>query len=231
MDSVYNILMNLPLLNGVSRQRLMDIAGKIKFHFLKYLQGETIVRAGEECDHIKFILSGSVRATITNPDNRFKVSQTLSNPLAISPEFLYGAQTQYPCDVVALEPTGIMQISKSDYLKLLAMDKVFLINYLNVVSSISQRATKGMIPLTSGNLDERIAYWIVALTQRGGTDIELECKQRDLYSLFGVQRSSFIATLDSMKERNIIDYGNGFIKVLSRPALTEMLNAHLVSEE
>ncbi|MDE7153002.1 MAG: Crp/Fnr family transcriptional regulator [Muribaculaceae bacterium] len=223
--------MNLPLLNGVSRQRLMDIAGKIKFHFLKYLEGETIVRAGEECDHLKFILSGAVRATITNPDNRFKVSQTLRNPVAISPEFLYGAQTRYPHDVVALEPTGIMQISKSDYLKLLAMDKVFLINYLNLVSSISQRATTGLIPLTSGNLEERIAYWIVALTQRGGTDIELECKKRDLYSLFGVQRSSFIATLDSMKQRDIIDYGNGWIKVVSRPALIEILNNHIVSEE
>ena len=224
MDSVYNILMNLPLLNGVSRTRIMEIAGKIKFHFLKYLKGD-------ECDHLKFILSGSARATITNPDNRFKVSQTLRNPLAITPEFLYGAMTKFPCDVVALEPTGILQISKTDYLKLMAMDQVFLINYVNLVSSISQRATTGMIPLTSGNLDERIAYWIVALTQRGGTDIELECKKRDLYSLFGVQRSSFISTLDSMKERGLIDYNNDCIKVTSRQALLDMLNAHVKSED
>lgn len=231
MDSVYNILMNLPLLNGVSRTRIMEIAGKIKFHFLKYLKGEVIVHAGDECDHLKFILSGSARSTITNPDNRFKVSQTLRNPLAIAPEFLYGAMTKFPCDVVALEPTGILQISKTDYLKLMAMDQVFLINYVNLVSSISQRATTGMIPLTSGNLDERIAYWIVALTQRGGTDIELECKKRDLYSLFGVQRSSFISTLDSMKERGLIDYNNDCIKVTSRQALLDMLNAHVKSED
>lgn len=231
MNSVYNILMNLPLLNGVSRTRIMEIAGKTKFHFLKYLKGEYIARAGDECDHLKFILSGSVRASITNPDNRFKVSQTLRNPLAIAPEFLYGAMTKFPCDVVALEPTGIMQISKADYLKLLSTDQIFLINYLNMVSSISQRATMGMIPLTSGNLDERIAYWIVALTQRGGTDIELECKKRDLYSLFGVQRTSFISTLDSMKEKGLIEYDSECIKVKSRHALLDMLNAHIQSEE
>lgn len=231
MDSVYNILMNLPLLNGVSRTRIMEIAGKIKFHFLKYLKGETIVHAGDECDHLKFILSGSVRSSITNPDNRFKVSQTLRNPSAIAPEFLFGLKTKFPCDVVAMESTGIMQISKADYLKLLSMDSVFLINYLNVISSISQRATNGMIPLTSGNLDERIAYWIVALTQRGGTDIELECKKRDLYSLFGVQRSSFISTLDSMKERGLIDYNNSCINVMSRQALLDLLNAHITPEE
>ncbi len=231
MDSVYNILMSLPLLNGVSRSRLMEIAGKTKFHFLKYLKGDTIVRAGDECDHLKFILSGSARSTITNPDNRFKVSQTIRTPLAIAPEFLYGAMTRFPCDVIALEPTGIMQISKTEYLKLMNSDPVFLINYLNLVSSISQRATTGMIPLTSGNLDERIAYWIVALTQRGGTDIELECKKRDLYSLFGVQRTSFMATLDSMKSRGLIDYDNDCIKVASRQALLGMLNAHVKSED
>ncbi|MEE0979642.1 MAG: Crp/Fnr family transcriptional regulator [Muribaculaceae bacterium] len=230
MDSVYNILMSLPLLNGVSRARIMEVAGKTKFHFLKYLKGETVVRAGDECDHLKFILSGSVRASISNPDNRFKVSQTLRTPLAITPEFLYGAMTKFPCDVLALEPTGIMQIAKADYLRLLSQDSVFLINYVNLVSSISQRATYGMIPLASGNLDERIAYWIVALTQRGGTDIVLECKQRDLYSLFGVQRSSFIATLDSMKQRGLIDYDSNAIIVNSRKDLLEMLNSHIKPE-
>ncbi len=40
MDSMYEILMSLPLLNGVSRTRILEIVGKTKFHFLKYLDGE-----------------------------------------------------------------------------------------------------------------------------------------------------------------------------------------------
>ena len=67
-------------------------------------------------------------------------------------------------------------------------DEVFLFNFLNVLSMNAQKAVDGILAITSGNLEERIAFWIVALTQRGGTDITLACKQRDLYSLFGVQR-------------------------------------------
>lgn len=85
MDSMYEILMGLPLFNGVSYNRISEVVGSTKFHFLKYLAGEQIVQAGEPCTHIKFIISGSARVTIENSDGRFKVSQTLSKPDVISP--------------------------------------------------------------------------------------------------------------------------------------------------
>ena len=80
-----------------------------------------------------------------------------------------------------------------------------------------------MLALTHGTLEERIAFWIAALTQRGSTDITLQCKQRDIYSLFGVQRSSFINTLDSMQERGLLEYDQREIRFNSRPALIELL--------
>ena len=51
-SSMYEILMGLPLFNGVSRDCISQIIEKYKFHFLKYLPGEQIVMAGETCTHI-----------------------------------------------------------------------------------------------------------------------------------------------------------------------------------
>ncbi|WP_289629343.1 helix-turn-helix domain-containing protein, partial [uncultured Muribaculum sp.] len=65
---------------------------------------------------------------------------------------------------------------------------------------------------------------IISLTQRGGTDIALTCRQRDLYSLFGVQRTSFLATLESMRNRGIIEYNNNEIRINSRDSLLDILN-------
>lgn len=192
MDSMYEILMELPLFKGVSYARMSEVVGNTRFHFLKYLPGEQIVEAGEQCTHIKFIISGSARVSIVNSDGRFKVSQTLSKPDVIAPDFLFGRATKYPCSAVAIEPTGILQISKQEYVKILHTDSVFLFNFLNTLSMNAQKAIDGVLALTTGSLEERIAFWIVALTQRGGTDITLSCRQRDLYALFGVQRSSFI---------------------------------------
>lgn len=224
MDSMYEILMSLPLLNGVSRARILEIVGKTKFHFLKYLDGQQIAREGDPCTHIRFVLSGGVRSTITNSDKRFRVAQTLNAPSVISPEFLFGRSPYNPADVVAIGPTGILQIAKSDYLTMLTSDEIFMFNYLNLLSSSSQRSVEGILALTNGSLEERIAYWIAALTQRDGVDIVMQCRQRDLYSLFGVQRSSLIAALDHLKEEGYIDYTPSEILVKSRSKLLGILS-------
>lgn len=224
MDSMYEILMGLPLFKGVSHDKISEIVEKAKFHFLKYTEGNPIINAHEPCTHIKFVISGSVRSTIANSDGRFKVSQTLHAPCVIAPEFLFGKAPFYPNSVVALEPTGVLQISKNDYMKILYTNEIFMYNFLNTLSMSAQKVVEGILSITAGSLEERIAFWIISLTQKGGQDIALTCKARDLYALFGVQRTSFIATLESMKQRGIIDYDNQEIRIHSRDSLLEILN-------
>lgn len=224
MNSMYEILMGLPLFKGVSHERISEIIEKAKFHFLKYLPGQQIITAGDTCTHIRFIISGSARIQIESADGRFKVAQTLKAPTVIAPDYLFGKVTQYPCSAVAIEPTGILQISKSDYMTILKTDQIFMFNYLNLLSTNAQKSIDGILSLTNGNLEERIAFWITALTQRDGEDIALACKQRDLYALFGVQRSSFIATLESMRQKNLIEFDQNQIRVISRRELMSILD-------
>lgn len=227
MENMYELLMGLPLFSGVTYERMLEVVGNTKFHFLKYLEGQTFITAGEQCTHLKFIISGSARLTISNSDGRFVVGQTLHAPNAIAPEFIFGRSTFYPCTAVALEPTGVLQIAKNDYLKILHSDNIFLFNFLNILSMNAQKAVDGVLSVATGSLEERIAFWIVALTQRGGTDIKLVCRQRDLYSVFGVQRSSFISTLDRMRDRGIIDYSQNEIVIHDRRDLLDILHSHV----
>lgn len=223
MNSMYEILMALPLFHGVSYARLSEVVGNTKLHFLKYLDGDSIVEAGEPCTHLKFLISGNARLSIVNADGRFRVSQTLDSPDVIAPDFLFGRATTYPCTATAIGSAGILQIAKSDYIKLLNSDPIFLFNFLNMLSVNAQKSVDGVLALTTGSLEERIAFWVVALTQRGGRDITVTCRQRDLYAFFGVQRSSFIATLENMKARGLIDYSNNQIDVKSRPDIVALL--------
>lgn len=227
MDRMYQLLMGLPLFSGVTYEKMLEVVGNTKFHFLKYLEGEEFVKEGDPCTHIKFIISGSVRVSIANNDRRFVVSQTLTAPNVIAPEYIFGRSTVYPCSVAAIEPTGVLQISKADYMKILNSDPIFLINYLNTLSMNAQKAVDGILSIATGSLEERIAFWIVALTQPGGSDIVMTCRQRDLYSVFGVQRSSFIATLDDMKSRGLIDYSQTEIRVNNRRELIDLLHTEV----
>jgi CRP-like cAMP-binding protein len=225
MNQMYEILMGLPLFKGVSHDKISEIVEKAKFHFLKYDEGSVIINAHEPCTHIKFIISGSVRSSIANDNGKFKVSETLHAPCVIAPEFLFGKAQRYPNSVVANEATGVLQISKNDYMKILNTNEIFLFNFLNTLSMNAQKAVEGLIAVTSGGtLEERIAFWIISLTQRGGENITMECKSRDLYSLFGVQRTSLMAALNGLRDRGIIDYDNHEIRIVSRDALMEILS-------
>lgn len=220
---MYENLMTLPLFKGVSYNRVSDIVGKTRLGFLKYLPGDPLVRVGEPCTGIKFIITGSVRLTIHNVSDRFRVMQTLNAPSVISPDFLFGRDTLYPADGVAIDTVSVMQIAKSDFISLLHEDEIILFNYLNILSTNAQKAINGVMALTSGSLEERIAFWIIALTQMDATDIVLQARQRDLYALFGVQRTSFMAALDSLRDRGIITYSTNEINVLSRRELRSVL--------
>lgn len=224
MESMYETLLGLPIFAGVSRQKISEIIGKNKFHFLKYTQGDTIVTKGELCTHIKSIIAGKVRVTIESDGDKFKVSQTLDAPDVIAPDFFFGRTTRYPVTVKALESTGIMQIDKSDFLNIINSDSIFLFNYLNMLSMNAQRSIEGVLALTTGSLERRIAYWIIALTQPNGYDITLQCRQHDMYAIFGVPRQSLVAALEAMSGAGLISFTQSEINVTDRRLLLDLLD-------
>ncbi len=155
--SMFELLMDLPLFKGVSLATLSQVVGETKFHFLKYPAGETIIRERENCTHITFVIAGSVRLNTVNANGRFAISRTLKAPAVIAPDFLYGRITSYPCSVTAIDDVSILKISKADYARILNTDPVFMINYLNTLSVNAQKSVEGILSLTTGEIDERIA--------------------------------------------------------------------------
>ena len=80
MESMYEKLMELPLFQGVSRDKLSELIEKTPFHFVKYNAGEQVVSVNEECTHIRFVISGDVRIDLSSANRRVVVSETLSGP-------------------------------------------------------------------------------------------------------------------------------------------------------
>lgn len=223
MDSILTRLLELPLFHGVSNEHMSEIVGHIKLNFLKFPEGATIINAGDPSSHVQFILNGQVRSIIENRDGRFSVSQTLTGPDVIAPDCLFGLKISYPCTVKALTTVNILSIAKPDYLELLKKDSVFMINYLNLLSMNAQKSVYGILSLTMGSIEERVALWLIALSQARGTDITLACHHRDIYTFFGLQRSTFFAGLEKMKSDGLIDYTSTEIKVVNRRGLVALV--------
>lgn len=224
MNSMFEILMDLPLFQGVSRDKLSELIEKTPFHFLKFADGDEVVAAGSPCTHVKFIISGEVKVVMPCRYLRVKVSQVLSSPNVLGHDYLFGRRTDYPYDVRSHGDCGILQITKPDFINILQSDNIFLFNILNMLSRNSQNNAEELLSLSTGSVFERFAFFVVSLTQRNARDVRILYKQKDLCTLLGIQRSSFINAMDRLQERGIIDYTLSEILVKDRRALLDIVH-------
>lgn len=196
-------LQQLPLLKGASQARLEEVVGRMKLHFFKGAEGENVINTGQTCASLVFVLSGSVRLTLAAGDGEFEVSQTLAAPQLISPDCLFGYDTTYPCRVEALTAASFMEINKEDFRRMLAMDPVFLFNYLNTVCTGAQRGRHGLMSIAAGSATERLAYWVATLTQPGATDIVIRSTGRELHSVLGISAAGMRTAVERLAPRAV----------------------------
>lgn len=226
MNSMYEILMDLPLFQGVSRDKLSELIEKTPFHFLKYSNGQEIIAANSNCTHMKFIISGKVTIETQCRNLKIKLYENLSSPNVLGPDYLFGRTTAYPFAAYANGDCGILQISKSDYINILQSDNVFLFNMLNVISRNSQRYSDKLLSLSTGSVAERLAFFITSLTQRTGTGIKISFKQKDMCTLLGIQHSSFINTMNKLQENGLITFTMSEIEVHNREDFLNIVHSN-----
>lgn len=220
---MYQQLMQLPLFQGVSSDRITALVEKLPFHFLKFRNGEQFFAAGDQCTHMRFIVSGQVRLETPFDCLRVSLLQTLPSPHVLAAEYLFGRETTYPYSAVADGPCGILQLRKSDYVTMLGSDKVFLFNILNYLSSGSQRNSSSYVAIKENSVIDRLAMMMDSLVIAGATDVVLRFKQKDLCTLLGTQRTTLISSLDKLVDEEIIDYDSNGLRVLDQSKLADYI--------
>ncbi|MBQ9554931.1 MAG: Crp/Fnr family transcriptional regulator [Muribaculaceae bacterium] len=225
MNSMYQQLMQLPLFQGVTTEKITELVEKLPFHFLKFRNGEQIFAAGDACTHVRFIVSGKVRLETAFTSLRVTLCQTLETPHVLAAEYLFGRETTYPYTATAEGPCGILQLRKSDYIKMVSSDKVFLFNILNYLSSGSQRSVASLLMTRDGSVAERLAMIVDSLLVNGARDVQLRYKQKDLCTLLGTQRTTLISTLDKLQDQDIIEYDSNELTIVDVCRLLDMLIA------
>lgn len=221
---MYQQLMQLPLFQGVSTEKITALVEKLPFHFLKFRNGEQVFAAGDPCTHIKFIVSGQVRLETPFPKLRITMHQTVSNPHVLAAEYLFGRDTAYPYTAISDGACGILQLRKSDYIKMITSDKVFLFNILNYLSSGSQRSLQMPLTVKDGSVAERLAMIVDNLSISGATNIGFRYKQKDLCTLLGTQRTTLVSMLDRLSDQGIVEYDSNELKILDLQGLINVNN-------
>lgn len=215
MNSMYEIIMDLPLFQGMSHEKVSELIEKTKFHFFKFSAGDKVIIAGESCEYVRFLISGSLKIIYSMQNADVSLSSVISAPSVIGIEYLFGKERIYPFGAEANSDCAVLQISKNDYVTILQSDNVFLFNLVNLLSHTSQKSV-GSVMDVDGSVGARLALDVAMLTVARSTDIRFEFKQKALCRHLGVQRPTLINALDSLQDDGVITYDATSISIPDR---------------
>lgn len=174
--SMFETIMDLPLLKGMSRPQIESFVAETSLSFRKLQAGEVFIHPDDICESLIFILSGSVEITYRTPDHRMSLSQHYRSGSVLGAQRLFGMHHEYGYTARAIETVGLMEITKERYMKLLNNNHIFLLNILNLLSLGCQRsANTNAMPLRC-TVRGIIANRLLLLTDYFSSNITIEAE-------------------------------------------------------
>ena len=138
METMFDTLLQLPLFQGLCHEDFTSILDKVKLHFIKHKAGETIIKSGNPCTQLCFLLKGEISIVTNAKENIYTVIEQIEAPYLIEPQSLFGMNTNYASSYVAHTEVHTVCISKAFVLSDLFRYDIFRLNYMNIVSNRAQ---------------------------------------------------------------------------------------------
>ena len=114
METMFDTLLQLPLFQGLCHEDFTNILEKVKLHFTRHKPGEPLIKSGEVCDQLLFLLKGRLSSVTVSEDDTLTVIEYFEAPAVLEPYSMFGMNTRYISSYIPHnEEAQMVSISKS----------------------------------------------------------------------------------------------------------------------
>lgn len=160
MLQLYSQLLRFPLFQGLSNSELSELVAHTKFGFGKYKAGSYVVRAGDACDQLLFIVKGTMKASTQSADSGYMLEEYIEAPYLLSLDRLFGLEQRHAIAFRAVVDVNVISLSKNEVVRLCDNFVTFRINLLNILSTKAQKAHERLLHSPADSLDRLIALFV-----------------------------------------------------------------------
>jgi CRP-like cAMP-binding protein len=217
---LYDSLQPFPLFQGLSRTELLQLAGQTKFGFQKLAVGKTVVREGDACNQLLFLVSGSLSVSTVSDDRHYTVIEHLSAPWLLQPEGTFGAHPQYISTVVTLSESHFITLSKDEVLRLLDDFLIIRLNLLNLLATLSQRRGHWPWRKAPADLRQRIVRFFLDHSVYPAGSKTFRILMNQLAQEVNDSRLDVSRVLNAMQTEGLLRLRRGIIEI---PSLERLL--------
>lgn len=218
--SIYDTLLQLPLLQGLGKGDFTNIIEKVKFHFQHIEAGKKIFAQGETCRQLVFLLEGEISSHTQSDVHHYLLTEIHQGPIIIEPYSLFGMQTTFSATYKAHTHVKLLTIDKAFVLSDLIHYEIFRINFLNLLSNRCQITQQKLRNSRTGSIKEKLADFFLLRCAKAEGEKRLHITMEDLANLFNETRINVSKLLNELQDKEVIQLRR---KEIAIPALEKLL--------
>ena len=207
------VLEKSALFAGVPTEELNGILEEVPHHIQRYDKGDAVFHLMEDANRVGLILEGRVQAvSVRNPGSM------------IGPAAVFSRNHQYPCDVVALEPSVIMMFRGEDILLLLQKDLRIMRNFMAELATAAAMLQERLELLSYSGIAQKAAFYLLIHAQQSGkSSVRIPESVSNWAMIMNVSRSSLHRELKKLEDDGIIAYAPPVVEIRDEAALQDVL--------
>lgn len=221
INELSQFLTQVSLFKGLDVPIILEYLSKIDFKIKDYKKNETVFFRGDSLKNIIIVIKGSAHGEMQKFNGDTIVINQMKVGEVIASAFLFGKSNVFPVDLIALENSKFLFLSKEKYLDLIQSDKRLLLNFINEISNKSQYLSKRIwFNFTNKTIEEKILSYIKENSKNNTIkflpNISILAKQ------FEVTRPALSREISNLCKRKILTkiennmYSVNFLKIMKR---------------
>lgn len=182
---MYDTIMDLPLFKGIGEEQLSNMLEKTSMEFLKFEDGEIIAKEDERVRFVDFILSGHViqRFPVENFD--LAVEETLAPGSIPGVLHLFGLNTTFTGSCKAMGKVSILRITKAQYMQILQSDRIYMMNFVNLLSAAAQKMPELMMKGKGPSISRELEVLAFSIASKSAECVDIIGKDEEIADYCG----------------------------------------------
>lgn len=213
---MYELIMDLPLFKGVSKDQVSLFLEKTNIGFENYRPGDLLAELGEPVRMVRFVISGDISLIHPLEEIGIVIEERSGFGKVLGADRLFGLATGYPYNAVALTRTSVMEFSKEQYVNLLHSDNIYMLNFFNYLSRRAQRPVDTVMEYCHGDISSRMCKLIGIMTEPAAGEIVIGGAVENLAEYCGCTSGEMKEWIDSLERRGLAAGDTDSLRIFSR---------------
>lgn len=217
---IFDKLLQFPMFQGMSRDDLEIVAGHTRFGFLKLNAGKTVMKSGDNCHQLYFLINGSLKVRSFADDYGYHVEEQISAPYIIQLEAVFGYNQRYTRDFIAQTDVNFLTLDKEEVVRLTEDFLVFRLNMINHFATQTQKQMRQVWYRAPQSLEDRVVRFLTQRCLYPAGHKTFNILMTRLAEEVNDSRLNVSRILNDMQHRGLIELSRGKIEI---PQLERLL--------